>query len=71
MAIGWGKVWSRLYFGNQGGRFIEELRSWAVDKMFAMIQVVQPILDKTKSYPTAAWVSGSLAAPVRCAETNN
>lgn len=44
----WGKVWSRLYFEKQEGRFTEELISWAVDKMFALIQVVQPILDKTK-----------------------
>lgn len=44
----WGKVWARLYFEKQEGRFTEELINWAVEKMFTLIQVAQPILDKIK-----------------------
>lgn len=44
----WGKVWTRLYFEMQEGRFTDELINWAVEKMFTLIQVAQPILDKLK-----------------------
>jgi hypothetical protein len=42
----WGENWSRLYIKKEEGQFTDELKTWAVDKMAAMIKVLQPVFDK-------------------------
>lgn len=44
----WGKVWARILVEKQEGKFTDQLRDWAVEKMYAMITVLQPEIDKLK-----------------------
>jgi hypothetical protein len=44
----WGKTWARLYVEKQEGKITDDLVEWAVEKMYTMIQVLQPELDKVK-----------------------
>jgi hypothetical protein len=41
----WGNQWSRLYISLEEGKFTEELRQWAVEKMAIMIRTLKPTLD--------------------------
>ncbi len=42
----WGKTWARLYIEKEEGRMTNELRDWAVEKMYKFIEILQPELDK-------------------------
>ena len=44
----WGRRWSRIYVEKPEGRFMDELKQWAVAKMLVFIQTLQPELDKVK-----------------------
>ena len=44
----WGKNWARLYIEKQQGKITDDLRDWAVEKMYILIQILQPELDKAK-----------------------
>lgn len=44
----WGKVWARLYVEKQQGKITDDLRDWGVEKMFGLMQVLQPELEKIK-----------------------
>lgn len=44
----WSKTWARLYVEKQQGKINDELKDWAVEKMYMLIQLLQPELDKTK-----------------------
>ncbi len=44
----WGKNWARIYMEKQEGKITDDLMDWAVEKMQAMITVLQPELDKLK-----------------------
>jgi len=44
----WGKTWARLYIEKQQGKITDDLRDWAVEKMYILIQILQPELDKAK-----------------------
>jgi hypothetical protein len=45
----WGKTWARMYIEKQQGEITDDLKEWAVDKMYTFIQVLQPELEKIKS----------------------
>ena len=42
----WGPNGSRLYTQIKEGQFTEDLKTWAVEKMAAMITVLQPVFDE-------------------------
>ena len=44
----WGRVWARLYIEKSGGNMTEELKKWAVEKMWSLYKILQPELDKMK-----------------------
>lgn len=44
----WGKVWTRLFIEKKQGNINNELQEWAVEKMYILIQILQPELDKAK-----------------------
>ena len=44
----WGRVWARLYIEKSGGNMTEELKKWAVEKMWVLYKILQPELDKMK-----------------------
>lgn len=44
----WGRAWARIYVEKQQGKMTDDLRDWAVDKMYTLIQILQPELDKIK-----------------------
>ena len=43
----WGRAWARLYVEKQQGEMTDDLRDWAVEKMFHLIQGLQPELDRS------------------------
>jgi len=44
----WGKNWSRLYVEKHGGNITDELKLWAAGKMFDLISLLQPELEKLR-----------------------
>lgn len=45
----WGKIWARLYIEKQQGKIADDLSNWAVEKMYILIQILQPVLDNAKN----------------------
>jgi hypothetical protein len=41
----WGKYWSRIFLEYPSGRMTEELKEWAIDRMFKFYNTFQPILE--------------------------
>jgi hypothetical protein len=42
----WGRYSSRLYIDKNEGRMTEELKTWAINKMIIMYNLLQPKLEK-------------------------
>jgi hypothetical protein len=45
----WGNNWSRLYVEKPGGKMTEELKLWAAEKMYELIELLQPELDRIRT----------------------
>ena len=42
----WGKRWSRIYIEKHEGKFTDELKEWAINKMVIFYKLLRPELDK-------------------------
>ena len=42
----WGKRWSRIYIEKKQGKFDDELKEWAINKMVIFYKLLRPELDK-------------------------
>lgn len=42
----WGKRWSKIYIEKNEGKFTEELKEWAVEKMVIFYNLLKPELEK-------------------------
>ena len=44
----WGKTWARMHARSKKAEMTDDLRDWAVDKMYAFLRIFQPELDKMR-----------------------